>query len=115
MSLRKLRVLIAHLPSDCASARAIAGVDGPLAHWSLHDALLGVVVDELAALRWQWEAAHIDTKKTRLRNPPESVMPHVESARRDARSSDNVIPIVSPHQLGGFINHDDVRESEHGD
>lgn len=114
LSLRKLRVLIEYLPNDCASARAIARVDGPLAQWSISDALLARAVDELAAFRWQWESAHIDPKRQRQRKAPESVVPREKRARIDT-SDDNVIPLVSPHKLGGFIEHDDLKGEQHDD
>lgn len=99
MSLRRVRVLIEHLPVDSLTAHALAGVDGPLAQWSLTDLLIGRLSDELAAFRWQWESAHIDRKRQRLRAAPESVLPQVETGR-----SADVVPLVSPHTLGGFIN-----------
>lgn len=108
LSLRKLRVLIEHLPGDCASARAFAEITGPLASWSLTDALLGRVADELTAFRWQWESSHIDPKKARPRNAPESVLPR--DVVRDSASAD--VPVVSPHRLGGFINRDDDEGGE---
>lgn len=106
LSLRKLRVFIEHLPADSASARAIADVTGPLSQWSLTDALLGRLVDELAAYRWQWESAHIDTKRTSLRRQPESVMPRVERKQLNSGDGADVIPLLSPHKLGGFVDND---------
>lgn len=103
LTLRRLHVLIEHLPPESATARA--QIDGPLASWSLTDALLGRLVDELSAYRWQWESAHIDPKKTRMRSQPESVLPRAESS-----SDADVIPIVSPHKLGGYINEDEEQE-----
>jgi hypothetical protein len=96
LSLRRLRVLLDHLPPDCATAYAITGTDpGPLAGWSLGDALLGRLVDELASYRWQWETAH--QGKGSRRRAPESVLPKLTQPTGDA-------PLISPHQLGGFIN-----------
>lgn len=95
LSLRRLRVLLNHLPPDCATAYAVTGYDsGPLRGWALSDVLLGRVLDELSAYRWQWETAH-QTKGTR-RRPPESVLPR-------PRPQDSTAPVVSPHELGGFM------------
>lgn len=115
LSLRKVRVLIEALPADSRAARAIAGVEGELVHWSLSDALLGRLADELAALRWQWESAHLP-KGQRPRKQPVSVLPTKRAGALSARpeSTDaDVIPLVSPHKLGGFINDD--MEAPHGD
>lgn len=97
LTLRRLRVLIEHLPPDSASAHAVAGFDGALASWSLTDVLLGRVSDELAALRWQWESAHLQKGK-RPRKAPESVLPRAEQ-----KSDPESIPVVSPHSLGTFV------------
>lgn len=100
LSLRRLRVLLDHLPANCRTAVAIEGLEGnPWAHWSLTDTLLGRLTDELAAYRWQWESSHSKNGRP-VRRPPESVLPEVP---RRARGAD-VIPLVSPHSLGAFIN-----------
>lgn len=99
LSLRRLRVLLDQLPPDCATAYAITGTDpGPMRGWKLGDALLGRLVDELSAYRWQWETAH--QSKGRKRRPPGSVLPKSGNPTRQD------VPVVSPHQLGGFINED---------
>lgn len=101
MTLRKVAVLIRGLPPDGATARALAGISGPLAHWRITDALLGRLVDEMAAMRWEWESAHIaeKDKHTHRKAPPSVLEPE---AANDPDRSD--IPIVSPHRLGGFVN-----------
>ncbi|MFF1820397.1 hypothetical protein ACFVWG_24035 [Kribbella sp. NPDC058245] len=100
LSLRRLRVLLEHLPADSATAAALAGIDGgPLAGWTLNDALLGRLVDELSQYRWQWEMAH--QSKGDRRPAPESVLPQPTHVPVSA-------PVVSPHQLGGFINFEEA-------
>ena len=99
LSLRKLRVLVEGLPPDSATAYASSGETGPLAGWALTNVLLGRLADELALYRWQWEAAHIDPKKTRHRKRPDSVLPEL----RPERPSRESIPVVSPHRLGRFV------------
>jgi hypothetical protein len=102
LSLRRLRVLLDHLPPDCATAYAITGTDpGPLRGWSLGDALLGRLVDELSAYRWQWETSH--QSKGTTRRAPGSVLPRLTGHPTDAE-----VPLVSPHQLGGFINEEEA-------
>lgn len=103
LSLRRVRVLLQHLPVDSPGARALAEVDGPLASWPLHDALLGRLVDELAALRWQWESAHL-AKNQRPRQQPEQVLPTRERGKAPTGKDADVLPLVSPHRLGDFIN-----------
>lgn len=101
LSLRRLRVLLEHLPPDSGTAYAITGNDpGPLRGWKLGDALLGRLVDELASYRWQWETAHQD--KGARRPPPGSVLPRLP-AQPDADA-----PVMSPHELGGFINFEEA-------
>lgn len=106
LTLRRLRVLIAGLPTDCRTAYALANGSAteasPLASWRLGDVLLGRLADELALLRWQWECAHLDPKKQRPRPQPPSVLPEwkPQAARKEP-------PLVSPHRLGGFVNDDD--------
>lgn len=98
LSLRRLRVLLEQLPPDSNTAYAVSGADaGPLRYWSIGDALLGRIADELAQYRWQWEIAH-QTKGTK-RRAPESVLPMPVAA-----SNNSNIPLVSPHALGAFIN-----------
>jgi len=109
LSLRRLRVLLRGLPPDCRTLRAISDVDEALDQWSLPVALLGRVLDELAALRWEFEAVHGD--KRRLRDPPKSVLPDVQPEERD--ESARVIPIVSPHRLGEFMT--DIEGEPRGD
>lgn len=100
LTLRKLRVLLLNLPPDSATAHAVAEVElGALAGWRLGDVLLGRVADELALLRWQWEAAHLDPKKTTHRKQPPSVLPELQTASPDP----SAIPVVSPHRLGSFV------------
>lgn len=100
LTLRRLRVLLEHLPPDSATAYALAGVDqGSLAGWKLSDALLGRLVDELSSYRWQWEMAH--QTKGRRRKPPGSVLPTPTAETSTA-------PVVSPHSLGGFINFEEA-------
>lgn len=100
LTLRRLRVLLEGLPPDSSTAYALAGVEqGPLAGWKLSDALLGRLVDELAAYRWQWETAHQDKRKHR--EPPRSVLPTGTAEQAPA-------PLVSPHALGGFINFEEA-------
>lgn len=107
LTLRKLRVLVEHLPPDSATSYALAGENGALSGWRLTDVLLGRLADELALYRWQWEAAHIDTKKSRHRARPASVLPELDRPRPDPAS----IPVVSPHRLGSFVN---PEEDHHG-
>lgn len=99
LTLRRVAVLLAHLPPDCASARAVAGTTGQqLTGWSFTNLLLGRLIDELAILRWQWESAHLD-KRHRPRPQPPTVLP--ELTERDTPA------LLSPHELGPFINSDD--------
>lgn len=101
--MRKLRVLVERLPVDSATMRAFADIDSQLALWKLSDILIGRLVDETTLLRWQWESAHL-AKGQRPRRQPSSVLPDVTS--RISSSSADVIPLVSPHRLGGFIEDD---------
>jgi hypothetical protein len=109
LTLRELRVLLEYLPDDSATARAISGAaTGPLAGWTLTDALLGRLVDEVAAHRWQWESVH--TKKGRpSRKAPASVLPELRPPREPSGPDAEVIPLVSPHRLGNFV-HDTGEE-----
>lgn len=115
LTLRRLKILIQGLPTDCRTAYALAdaeGDPGPLASWRLGDVLLGRLADELALLRWQWECAHIDQKKHRPRERPPSVLPEWKP-----QEAQNETPLVSPHRLGGFVNDTDDdpdEEEEHG-
>lgn len=106
MTLRKLTVLMNGLPPESATVRALAGVTGPLAGWTLAEVLAGRLVDEVAWLRWEWESAHRDAKAGKHRDQPPSVFPRAErpgtKASEVAHRDD--IPIVSPHRLGGFVN-----------
>jgi len=104
LTLRELRVLLEHLPADSLTARAISGTDaGALAGWTLTDALLGRLLDEVAAHRWQWESVH--TKKGRpTRKAPGSVLPEPEHRDTTPSQDAQVIPLVSPHRLGEFVN-----------
>lgn len=117
LSLRKLRVLLDGLPADSKTARAFAEIDDELASWSLTDALLGRLADELALLRWQWESAHL-AKHQRPRKQPVSVLPKRAAGASLARSAQqgdaDVIPLVSPHRLGAFITEDES-EAPRGD
>jgi hypothetical protein len=108
LSLRRLRVLIDHLPVESRTARSLADAPPELAHWTLDSALLGRLVDEMSAMRWTYESAHVEPRDRRP--PPKSVLPHAEQEPEAAR----VIPLVSPHRLGPFIN-DDVRGDDRGD
>lgn len=105
MTPRKLWVLIRGLPPDGPTARRLAGVDGPLSHWRITDALLGRLVDETAAMRWEWERAHIDQKDIHShRDAPASVLPTDEMAVTAPEVEGRTdIPVVSPHRLGGFV------------
>lgn len=53
--MRRLRVLIQHLPRDAALVRALHGEE---AEWGLTEHLLAVAVDHLAAGNWLFAAAH---------------------------------------------------------
>lgn len=100
LSLRRVRVLIDHLPPDSATAQAVAGGgDSPLAGWSLLAALVGRLVDEVSLQRWQWESAHLG-KNQRPRKQPPSVLP--KPPRTPPRPAEDA-PVVSPHRLGGFL------------
>lgn len=112
LSLRRLRVLIEHLPTDSATLRALAGIDSQLASWSLSDLLLGRLIDETSLLRWQWESAHL-SKTSQQRRQPQSVLPDVKTRVSTSADAD-VIPLVSPHKLGGFIDEDDTEGSDSG-
>ncbi|MFD7157962.1 hypothetical protein ACFV9C_25395 [Kribbella sp. NPDC059898] len=102
LTLRRLRVLLEHLPPDSATAHAVAGTDpGPLRGWTLTDALVGRLLDEMASYRWQWEMAH--QSKGNRRRAPESVLPKLSTV---AAGTDT--PVVSPHSLGGFINFEEA-------
>jgi hypothetical protein len=110
LTLRRVRVLLEGLPPDSSTAYAVAEADnGPLAGWRLTDVLLGRLTDELALYRWQWETAHLDPKKSKPRKQPGSVLPELHPGHPDPES----IPVVSPHQLGGFVN--EQEETPHGD
>lgn len=101
LSLRRIRVLIDHLPVDSRTAAALAGhADHPLAGWPLTDLLLGRMTDELATFRWQWESSHLDPKKQRPRTQPESVLPDLASSSTTTQD----VQVVSPHRLGAFVN-----------
>ena len=105
LTLRKLRVLIDNLPPDSRTAYAVAGHRyDPLAGWSLHDLLLGRLVDEFGIYRWQWEAAHLD-RKSQTRKQPPSVLPEL---RRTATPAGDTVPVLSPHRLGAFVNDPDL-------
>lgn len=106
LTLRQVRVYLDGLPVSSRTAYTLAGETyAALAGWTLTDLLLGRVLDELSAYRWQWEAAHIDPKKTRHRPQPPSVVPEL----RESQDDSNVIPLVSPHRLGGFVNEEEDR------
>lgn len=111
LSLRRLRVLVDHLPPDSATAYAVVDEEGQdlsaLRGWRLTDVLLARLADELAIYRWQWESAHLD-KKARPRQQPPSVLPEVKTKRPDRES----VPVVSPHRLGSFVN--EQEENPHG-
>lgn len=112
LSLRRVRVLLQGLPATSQTALALAGVERtPLTDWSLNDVLLGRLLDELAAYRWQWEHAHMpDKDRRRHRKPPETVLPQVSPAARLPHSNGkdaDVIPLVSPHRLGDFVTKED--------
>lgn len=99
LTLRRLRVLLEQLPPDSNTAYALAGVDpGPLRYWSVGDALLGRIADELSQYRWQWEMAH--QSKGSRRRAPASVLPQL----RPREQAGQDVPVVSPHELGGFVN-----------
>lgn len=53
MSLRELRVLVTHLPPDCATARRMRGT-----HWTEVEYLLADVLDILKFHRVEWAMAH---------------------------------------------------------
>lgn len=112
LSVRKAWVLINGLPPDSATVYALAGLE-TAAGWRLADLLLGRLVDEVAAHRWQWEGAHRDSKKGRGRPAPTSVLPDLPGGPQDDRPARDVparpgparvIPLVSPHRLGTFVN-----------
>lgn len=93
---RKLWVLIKGLPGDSHSAYALS--DATHDGWSLTDVLLARTIDELAVFRWQVES--LFAKKGKRRKPPASVRP--------SRDTETQAPLISPHQLGGFLNIDDT-------
>jgi hypothetical protein len=105
LTLRRLRVLVDQLPFDSRTARAVGEVDEALAVWSLDSALLGRLVDELAALRWEYEAVHVD--KRHQREAPTSVLPsNAEKREEDA-------PLMKPSELVHWMR--DVRGDDGGD
>lgn len=53
MSLRELRVLVTHLPPDCATARRMRGH-----HWSEIEYLLADLLDTVRFHRTEWAMAH---------------------------------------------------------
>lgn len=99
LSLRKVRVLIDQLPSDCATARAVADADDTLSGYTFDQALLAYIADEMAYLRWQWESAHLKKGET-----PRDAPPTVRPRKGGTSKSSDDIPLVSPHRLGGFVN-----------
>lgn len=100
MTFRRLHTLLEFLPADSAFIYSLAEVDEARARWSLSDLLLGAAVDTLNRLQWLYTEVHRDPKKSPRPEPqPESVLPHASTSSDD-------IPLVSPHQLGGFINED---------
>lgn len=102
LTLRRLRVLLDYLPGDSHTARAMADLDpdDPLSQWGLGDLLLARLVDEVSAHRWQWESYH---SKRPSRRAPQSVLPERTTKQLAASSDANVI-VMSPHQLGSFVN-----------
>lgn len=94
LTLRRLHVLIDHLPPECATAREVGDVDDALTIWSVERLLLGRIVDELALLRFEYEAVH--SEKGAQRDPPESVLPELDTSSR-------VVPLVRPTELGEFM------------
>ena len=98
LSWRRLRVLLAHLPPDSATAQAI---HGPAAAWSPTEHLLASVVDRLGLLLWangggkgakpdpvprpgSAEAARLKARRTRL-TPDQLADRLVEQRARTAR------------------------------
>jgi hypothetical protein len=101
LTLRKVHVLLGGLPSDSPTVYALAGEEfSALKGWSFTDLLLGRMAEEFALYRWQWEAAHTDPKKNRGRPQPPRILPELP---RQATQAGKVIPLVSPHRLGGFV------------
>jgi hypothetical protein len=86
-------VLVEGLSPDARTSRLIGDVDERLQSWSLSTALLGRLVDEIAALRWEYEAVHVEQRDRR--EPPTSVLP---SSEREAD-----VVLLSPRDLGDFM------------
>lgn len=86
-------MLVEGLSADARTQRLIADVDERLQSWSLTTALLGRLVDEIAALRWEYEAVHVEQRDRR--EPPTSVLP---SSEREAD-----VVLLSPRDLGDFM------------
>jgi hypothetical protein len=105
LTLRQVRVFVEGLPVDSRTVYALGGMD-ELTGWRLADLLVGRMVDELAAFRWQWETAH--RERGAARRAPGSILPDLGShrpavgaARRQETA--RVVPLVSAHSLGGFV------------
>ena len=105
LTLRQVRVFVEGLPIDSHTVYALAGMEG-LTGWRLSDLLVGRMVDELAAFRWQWETAH--RERGAARRAPGTVLPDPGPHRpvlgaSQGQESARVIPLVSAHRLGGFV------------
>lgn len=100
---RRLWTLLDGLPIDSPAAFALAGITGEVAQWTRAELLVGRLVDEVSAHRWEWGYAHTP-KKDRGRYPkaPKSVLPKDEL--RAAQQADAAeIPVISPSRLGEFL------------
>lgn len=93
LSWRKLDVLLKHLPTDSAAARAIAGTERD--PWGTSEHLLATAVDLLAVQAWMFAKAN--SKRFNVRAPKPLPRPNDErQAKRD-------IPTIRPSQLRHWL------------
>jgi len=102
MTLRRLRVLVEHLPPDSATARAVLGHTWQSAEWLLAD-----IRDDMARLVTAFLNAHRDEKSPELQWPepvwrpgdpsPEEKAQQQEQERAANRAAyEEIVSIVAP-------------------